>query len=65
MQEYQMMSIIEEEKIERVIKELEDIKNKIQNMPNANPSYWNKCDVVDIYDVLELLEDRIKELNNE
>lgn len=65
MEQYQMMSVIEEEKIGRVIKELEEIKNKIQNMPNANPSYHYTIDVVDRYDVLELLEDRIKELNNE
>lgn len=45
--------------------ELEEIKDKIQKMPNANPSYYYTVDVVDRYDVLELLEDRIKELNNE
>lgn len=51
---------------ERLIKALdtvdavEEIKAEIKLLPNANPSYWNRCDVVDREEVLELIDKHIR-----
>ena len=34
----------------------EELKKEIQHLGNANPSYWNKCDVVDRQDVLDEID---------
>ena len=34
----------------------EALKEEIQHLGNANPSYWNKCDVVDRQDVLDEID---------
>lgn len=39
---------------------VEGIKAEIKLLPNANPSYWNRCDVVDREEVLELIDEHIR-----
>ena len=38
---------------------LEDIKAEICELPNANPSYWNTCDVVDREVVLDIIDNHM------
>ena len=48
-----------------IIEELTKIKAVISSMPNDNPSYWNKCDVVDRKAIFDLLDKRISKLKGE
>lgn len=48
-----------------IIEELTKIKAVIASMPNDNPSYWNKCDVVDRKAIFDLLDKRISKLKGE
>ena len=32
------------------------IRKEITKLPNANPSYWNKCDVVDRQEALAIID---------
>ena len=45
-----------------IIEELTKVKAVIASMPNDNPSYWNKCDVVDRKAIFDLLDKRISKL---
>ena len=40
---------------------LQEIRQEIEQMQNANPSYWNTCDVVDRAELLEIIDEHIKE----
>ena len=40
-----------------IVKVLERIKSEIKQLPNANPSYWNKCDVVDREEVIDIIDE--------
>lgn len=44
---------------------VEEIKAEIKLLPNANPSYWNRCDVVDREEVLELIDKHISRKEQE
>ena len=41
---------------------LQEIRQEIEQMRNANPSYWNTCDVVDRTELLEIIDKHIKEI---
>ena len=47
------------------IAELEKIKVEVQEMSNANPSYWYTCDVVDRAYLIDMIDERISELKGE
>jgi hypothetical protein len=35
---------------------LDKIREEIESLPNANPSYWHTCDVVEREEVLEIID---------
>ena len=37
------------------------LKAKINELSNANPSYWHQCDVVDREDVIDLIDEILSE----
>lgn len=39
---------------------IKQAREEIKKLSNANPSYWNSCDVVDREDVLEILDKLIE-----
>ena len=43
------------------IEVLQEMRDKIEKQSNANPSYWNKCDVIDRADTIEIIDKYIKE----
>lgn len=38
------------------MKVIEDIKQEIRKLSNANPSYWHTCDVIEREDVLDIID---------
>lgn len=56
---------VEKQKREFAIVELEKIKDEINEMSNANPSYWYTCDVVDRADLIDMIDNYISELKGE
>lgn len=36
---------------------LEQIRAEVKQLPNANPSYWNTCDVVEREDVFDIIDE--------
>ena len=50
---------------DRLATALEEIEKEISELPNQNPSYWHKCDVLEREDVLEIIRKHRKDGKDE
>lgn len=42
---------------------LNEIRHEVYRLPNDNPSYWNKCDVIEREKVLEIIDTKLEEVS--